>query len=466
MTALHLLSITDAGHQIASGTLSPVDLVRAYLDRIDAHDGTLRSFVLVRHEEAVLEAEQAAQDIRRGHSRGRLHGIPIALKDIIDTKGIRTTCGSRQLMDNVPKRDAHVWARLKEAGAILLGKLSNHEFANAGPSLDGPFPPPLNPWDESRYPGGSSSGSGVAVAAGLCMGALGTDTGGSIRVPAALCGIAGHKPTYGLVSRNGIFPVSNSMDHCGPMTWTSEDCAIMLSAIAGYDPRDPSSAEVSVPDFAGALGDRLDGLRIGLVRHFSHDDTKARDDVNAAIEDALTVLESLGAAVSDVVLPHLADFHACTATIMMAEAFAVHERDLKVRPSEYTELARARATLGAFISAADYVQAQRVRRLLAERYQNVMNDVDLVVCPSMPATAITAEEAQSAQKFFILDTSPLTMPFNCVGAPAISVCCGFGTDGMPIGMQIGGLPFDDNKVLRAAHAYERATPWRDKRPLP
>lgn len=465
MTELHRLSIADAGHRIASGALSPVDLVRAYLDRIEEHDGTLRSYVLVRREEAIQEAEQAAQEVGRGDFRGPLHGIPVAIKDIIDTKGIRTTCGSRQSMDNVPKRDAHVWARLKEAGAILLGKLSNHEFANAGPSLDGPFPPPLNPWDESRYPGGSSSGSGVAVAAGLCMGALGTDTGGSIRVPAALCGIAGHKPTYGLVSRSGIFPVSNSMDHCGPMAWTSEDCAIMLSAMAGYDRQDPSSAEVLVPDFASALGDRLDGLRIGLVRHFSHDDTKANDDVNAAIEGALIVLESLGAAVRDVVLPHLADFHACTATIMMAEAFSVHERDLKERPSEFTALARARATLGAFIGAADYVQAQRVRRLLAERYQIVMNDVDLIICPAMPATAITAEEAQSAQKFFILDTSPLTMPFNCVGAPAISVCCGFGNDGMPIGMQIGGSPFDDQKVLRAAHAYERATPWRDKRPI-
>lgn len=465
MTELHRLSIADAGRKIAAGTLSPVDLARAFLDRIDAHDGALKSFVLVRREDAVLEAEQAAQEIRRGRSRGPLHGIPVAIKDIIDTKGIRTTCGSRQLMDNVPTRDAHVWARLKEAGAVLLGKLSNHEFANAGPSLDGPFAPPLNPWDGTRYPGGSSSGSGVAVAAGLCMGALGTDTGGSIRVPAALCGIAGHKPTYGLVSRDGIFPVSNSMDHCGPMAWTSEDCAIMLSVMAGYDPRDPASAEVSVPDFAGALGDRLDGVRIGFARHFSHDDVKADDDVNAAIDGALVVLESLGAAITDVVLPGLADFHACTATIMMAEAFAVHERDLKERPLEFTALSRARATLGAFIGAADYVQAQRVRRVLAERYRAVMNDVDLIVCPAMPATAITADEAQSAQKFFILDTSPLTMPFNCVGAPAISVCCGFGNDGMPIGMQIGGSPFDDHKVLKAAHAYERATPWRDKRPM-
>ena len=466
MTALHELSIAEAGRQIAAGDLAPVDLTRAFLDRIDRHDGTLRSYVLVRGDQAMAEAERAGEEIRQGRHRGPLHGIPIALKDIVDTKGIRTTYGSRQYEDHVPDRDAHLWGRLKAAGAILLGKLSNHEFANSGPSLDGLFPPPLNPWNHDRYPGGSSSGSGATAAAGLCMMAVGTDTGGSIRVPAAFCGIAGFKPTYGLVSRHGVFAVSNSMDHCGPMTWTAEDCALVLAVMAGHDPEDPSSADLPTVDYASALGERLDGLRVGCVRHFSNEDYTVDDEVNDAVDVALAVMAELGANVTDVTLPSLSDFHAATLPIMVAEAYAVHEADLKRRPQDFTELARARATLGAFVRAVDYVQAQRVRRVLAERYRQVLTDVDVVVCPSMSSTAITVAAAQSVQKFVILDNPVLTMPFNCVGAPAISVCCGFGADGMPIGMQIGGRPHDDATVLHAAVAYERATPWRDLRPVP
>ena len=431
MTALHELSIAEAGSRIAAGELAPVDLTRAFLERIDRHDENVHSYVLICGDQAVAEAERAGVEIRKGRYRGPLHGIPVALKDIVNTKGIRTTYGSRQYEHHVPDRDAHPWARLKDAGAILLGKLSNHEFANAGPSLDGLFPPPLNPWNHDRYPGGSSSGSGAAVAAGLCMMAVGTDTGGSIRVPAAFCGIAGLKPTYGLVSRHGVFAVSNSMDHCGPITWTAADCALALSVMAGHDPEDPSSANLPTVDYASALGERLDGLRVGCVRHFSREDYAVDEEVNDAVDVALSVMAELGATVTDVALPSLSDFHAATLPIMVAEAYAVHEAELKWRPQDFTELARARARLGAFVGAADYVQAQRVRRTLAERYRQVLREVDVVVCPTMSSTAITAAAAQSVQKFVILDNPVLTMPFNCVGAPAISICCGYCADGSP-----------------------------------
>ncbi len=464
--ALHYLSIAEASKRIAAGELSPVDLVRAFLDRIEALDPSLRSFVLVRPEDAMVEARKAEDEIVTGRWRGPLHGMPVGLKDIYETKDVRTTACSRLLKDHVPSEDSFAWGRLKEAGAILLGKHENPEFACGGPAEDGLFPHARNPWDTKRYAGGSSSGSGVAVAAGLCMGAMGSDTGGSIRVPASLCGIVGLKPSYGRVSRRGVFPLSFSLDCCGPMARTTEDCAILLATVAGYDSFDPSSAELPVPDYRQALTEGLEGLRIGFIRHFSHTDAPVSDDVNTALDDAVEVFQGLGAKVTDVVLPPLWDFNAVLTTIIRSEGFAVHERDLLERPHLYTEYARGRLMLGAFVPSADYLQAQRVRRRLVEDYNAVFQAVDVLVCAGILKTAGLMTTVSAAHKFVFLQEPVITAPFSVVGAPSISICCGFDHKGMPIGMQIAGKPFDEATVLRAAHGYERATPWRDRRPLP
>src|SRR5690242_20122664 len=269
------LSAAEAGRQIAAGTLSPVALTEAYLDRIAALDGELHSYVLVLRDEAMNAARQAERENRDGHRRGPLHGVPIGLKDIYKTKGIRTTAGSPRFLDHVPDEDAETWVRLRDAGAILLGKQETHEFAIGGPDFSLPFPPARNPWNTAHYPSGSSSGSAVAVAAGLCAAAMGSDTGGSIRGPAAYCGIVGLKPTYGRVSRRGVFPLSYSLDHCGPLTRSVEDCAIMMQALAGYDPQDPASADVPVPNYRTSLTPRLDGLKVGVIRHFHERDAVA-----------------------------------------------------------------------------------------------------------------------------------------------------------------------------------------------
>ena len=463
--ALHYLTIAEASRRIAAGDQSPVDLVRAFLDRIEALDPSLRSFILVRPDDAMAEARKAEDEIVAGRWRGPLHGIPVGLKDIYETKGVPTTGCSRLLKDHVPGEDSFAWARLKDAGAILLGKHENPEFACGGPAEDGLFPYARNPWDTKRYAGGSSSGSGVAVAAGLCMAAMGSDTGGSIRVPASLCGIAGLKPSYGRVSRRGVFPLSFSLDCCGPMARTTEDCAILLAAAAGYDALDPSSVNLPVPDYREHLTEDLEGLRVGFVRHFSHTDAPVSDDINSALYDAIGVFKGLGAKVFDVVLPPLWDFNAVLTTIIRAEGFAVHERDLRERPHLYTDYARGRLMLGAFVPSADYLQAQRVRRQLVEDYNAVFRSVDVLVCAGILRTAGLMSTVSAAHKFVFLREPVITGPFSVVGAPSMSVNCGFDDQGLPIGMQIAGKPFDEATVLRAAHGYERATPWCDRRPL-
>ena len=462
---LAYLSIAEAARQIAAKDLSPVDLVNACLSRIEIWDGRLRSYVLVRPDAALAEARRAADDIARDRGRGPLHGIPFGLKDVYGTAGIPTTGCSQLLLDNVPSEDCSAWARLKAAGAILLGKHENAELATGGPADDGPFPTARNPWNTDRYAGGSSSGSGVAVAAGLCLGAMGTDTGGSIRVPAALCGIAGLRPTFGRVSRRGVIPLANSLDCCGPMAWTAEDGAIVLKAIAGHDPLDPASADVPVDDYTSSLTLNMKGLRIGFIRHFSHGDARASDAVNEALDAALEVFASLGARVRDVMLPSLWDFSAVFSVVGRAEAYAVHERDLMERPQLYTRFARDRLRLGAFIGAGDYVRAQKVRKRLVARYAAAFEDVDILVCAAALETADRIEDVTRTHTFVHLDVPVITAPFSVVGAPSISVCCGFDHAGLPIGMQISGRPFDEATILTAAAAYERATPWRDRRPM-
>ncbi len=454
-------TIAEAAADIASGRLSPVALTEACLARIEARDGELHSFIRVEKQAALESARKVETEVRAGRLRGPLHGIPIAHKDIFHTAGIPTTAHSRLLIDHVPTTDAFTVASLASAGAIMMGKLTAHEFAWGGPSFDLPWPPARNPWNTDHFTGGSSSGTGAAVAAGLVLGGTGSDTGASIRAPSAFCGIAGHKPTYGLCSRAGIEPLSFLLDHAGPMAWTVEDCAILLQAMAGHDPADPASAKVAVPDYRNALANGVSGLDIGVVRHFYNQDASVSDETGAAIESALGVLTSLGARVRDITLPALQDWHACGSLILLAETYAVHESWLRTRYDEYGEIFRDRCALGAFITGADLVHAIRMRRELCKALSDTMDGIDVLVTAVMPGPAPRIE---AVSKFGGLEKPGFTLPFNVAGTPALSVCVGFDDSGLPLAMQIVGRPFDDAMVLRVGHAYERATTWRERRP--
>ena len=454
-------TIAEAARLIETRALSPVELVDSRLDRIARLDNRLNSFIRLTADEARAEARAAEAEIAAGHYRGPLHGIPIGLKDIYETKGVATTGHSKVMQDHVPQADAFSVARLRAAGAVVIGKLATHEFALGGPSFDLPWPPARNPWDTSRFTGGSSSGTGAAVAAGLVLGGTGSDTGGSIRGPAAYCGLAGIKPTYGLISRRGILPLSFALDHAGPLAWTAEDCAILLQAMAGHDPADPGSANRPIPDYRAALAGGAQGLRIGLVRHFYERDNEANAATRQAITAAAGTLEGLGCIVRELTLSPLADWAACGVTIMLAEAYAIHEANLRRRFTDYGEAFRDRMVLAGLITAADYVQAVRRRRELIDELDRAMADLDLVMTAAAPSEAPPID---GVGKFSIMERPSLTMPFNVTGSPAMSVCCGFTAEGLPLSFQIVGRRFADASVLRLAHAYEEATPWRSRRP--
>ena len=457
------LTIAEASALIGKRELSPVELVQSRLARIERFDSKLNSFIRVLGDQALVAARSAEAEIMAGHYRGSMHGIPIGLKDIYETKGIPTTGHSRVLIDHVPQQDATSVRLLTDAGAIVVGKLATHEFAFGGPSFDLPWPPARNPWDTSRFTGGSSSGTGAAVAAGLVLGGTGSDTGGSIRGPAAFCGLAGLKPSYGRVSRTGVLPLAFSLDHAGPMTWTVEDCAIMLRVMAGHDPADPGSANRPVPDYRGALSGDVTGLRIGLSRHFYETDNPANEATRQGIARAAKVLEDLGCSVREIRLPPLADWAACGVIIMLTEGYAIHEAALRERFADYGEAFRDRMALAALITGADYVQAVRRRRELAAELAAGMADLDLVMTAAAPSEAPPID---AVGKFAIFERPSLTMPFNVTGTPAMSVCCGYTGAGLPLAFQLAGRPFDEATVLKAAHAYEKATPWRSIRPPP
>jgi aspartyl-tRNA(Asn)/glutamyl-tRNA(Gln) amidotransferase subunit A len=458
-----LLTVAEAGRAIAEGRLSPIAMTEAYLERIDALDGELHSYVTVLHE----AARAAAREIAAGRPRGPLHGIPIGLKDIYKTNGIRTTAGSRRYEHHVPEEDAESWVRLRDAGAILLGKHETHEFAIGGPDFGLPFPPARNPWNTAHYPSGSSSGSAVAVAAGLCAAAMGSDTGGSIRGPAAYCGIVGLKPTYGRVSRRGVFPLSYSLDHCGPLTRTVEDCAILMQALAAYDPQDPASADVPVPDYRAALTSRLDGLRIGVIRHFHERDAADFGADSApsaayvgAFDAACRTLESLGARLVDLHLSPLIAYLDANRLIMLAEAYALHEADFRERPHLFGRLMFARVGLGAFLTAADYVEAVRQRRELAVEFARALTDVDVAISANATGPAPRIDQVPF---WGVYERASYTGPYNLTGSPALSVPIGF-EDGLPLAFQIAGKAFDEAGVLRVGHAFERATEFHRQRP--
>ncbi len=454
----YFLTIAEASALIRAKKLSPVELTRAYLDRVAKLDGELHAYILVLPEQAIADARRAESEIAAGDWRGNLHGIPIGLKDIYNTAGIATTGHSALFKNHVPAEDAVTVQKLRGAGAVVLGKLATHEFATGGPSFDLPWPPARNPWNVAHQPGGSSSGSGAAVAAGLCMAAMGTDTGGSIRSPSAWCGIAGFKPTYGRVSRRGILPLSFTLDHAGPMCWTTEDCALMMQALAGHDPLDPGSADLPVPDFSAALTGDVKALRIGVIRHFFETDLKAEPDVAAALEQALDVFRGLGASVRDIKLSPLDHYNKVTSLISRSEAYAIHERYLTTTPELYGELGRRRLAAGAFVRASDYVNALRHRARLTAEMDAAMVDCDVLMLPTKHQTAPRFRNEPAVRE------PSFTQPFNVTGRPALSVCSGFSAAGLPLSLQIVGKPFDDATVLKVGDAFEKATTFRKIRP--
>ena len=456
------LTIADLERLFDRGEASPVEVTQALLDRIAEYDGSLNSFIRVTPEVALAEAKAAEAELMAGRKRGPMHGVPYALKDIIETAGIATTGHSKLRQHYVPEADAELVRRLKAEGAVLIGKLATWEFALGGPSFDLPWPPARNPWDRNRLPGGSSSGAGAAVAAGFVPGAIGTDTGGSIRGPAAVCGIAGLKPTYGRVSRRGVFPNTFSMDHCGPLTRTAEDVAIMLGVIAGYDPEDPGSEDVPVPDYRAALGGTLEGMRLGLVESWL-EGPGVHPDVAPAIAAAVEVLRRLGAEIEPVRLSSLREYTDCKTTISTVELYAIHEHDLKTRPQDFGRILRNRVLPGALIGGEDYLAALRWRTVLAREQGRALQRVDALLTAAALGIADPAEPNEAPER--LVRSPSITMPFSVGGLPAIAIPCGFSrAEGLPLSLQIAAAPFAEATVLRIADAYQRATDWHQHHP--
>ncbi len=462
--ALHEITIAGANRAFAARKLSPVELTKAYLARIAEIDSTLHSYLLVTGDRALAEAAQAEAEIMRDGPRGPMHGVPYGLKDIYETKGLRTTAHSKLLEEYIPAEDCTAQKKLRAAGGVLLGKQATWEFALGGPSFDLPWPPARNPWDLSRSPSGSSSGAGASIAAGLCAGAMGSDTGGSIRMPAAACGIAGLKPTYGLVSRKGVLPNSFSFDHCGPMAWTVEDVALMLQVVAGYDPADPGSADAPAVDYAAALTRSVKGLKVGVVSAWYEEEVRAAPAVIAAMDESIRTFEALGCAVKRITLPTLRDFTDAKTPITLTEIYTIHENDLRTRPQDFGRSLRYRIMPGGLLRAEDYVQGMRWRNELTAMTLEAMRGFDVIITAGAfePATPIAEENPPVV---IGAKTPSLTSPFNLTGMPALTVCNGFMASGLPVGMQIAGRPFDDATVLAVGHAFETTTGFRSKRPV-
>ena len=468
MEALELcyMSAGELSRHIRDRRVSPVEVIDAHLARIEATEPTLNSFITLLPEHARDAARRAEAQIQAGNYRGPLHGIPVGLKDLFDTAGVRTTSGSRILDNFIPQEDCTVAARFQQAGAILLGKLNMHQFAYGPTGENFDYGHMHNPWNPELVTGGSSGGSGSAAAAGQCTITMGSDTGGSVRIPAALCGIVGLKPTYGLVSRAGLTPLSWCLDHPGPMVRTVEDAALTMNVIAGHDPRDPATTTRELPDYTANLNGSVEGLRIGVVREYF--EAPLDTEIAAAVRAAIAQLSEMGATVTDVSLPMFADAQAISGTILMSEAAAYH-RDLLARDgAKLTPSVRLRLEAGLFVTAADYLKAQQARARFNYEMSQLFQDVDLLAGPSEPITAPPTLAAEvSIGESTVGTTGALTQytrPYNISGTPAISLPCGFSYSGMPIGLQLAGRPFEEATVLRAAHAYEQVTDWHGRRP--
>ncbi len=462
MSDLVWKSMVEVARLVRAKEVSPVEVVQAHLGRIAALDGKVRAYITVMSESALAAAKAAEAAVMSGETLGPLHGVPVGLKDLYCTKGVRTTG------DWLPTEDATVVSRLVGAGAIVLGKLNMHEFAYGPEGVNPHYGTPWNPWDAvaHRICGGSSSGSGAAVAVGLCPGALGSDTGGSIRIPASLCGISGIKPTYGRVSRAGVLPLAWSLDHVGPMCRSAADCALMLGAMAGYDPRDPSTSVLPVPDYTAALTGAVKGLRIGVLRALFMESAAAEQ--RQGVEQALRMLGALGASVQDVNLETVKLAPAASSALIAAEAYAYHEPWIKTRPREYGADVLQRLRVGAFVSGGDYVNGQRVRVLIRNDVDAALAKLDVLIGPTTPISATPVGQGEveigGEQQPVRPALIRFTRPFNVSGHPAASVPCGFTAEGLPIGLQIVGRPFDEATVLRVADAYQRVTDWHTRRP--
>jgi aspartyl-tRNA(Asn)/glutamyl-tRNA(Gln) amidotransferase subunit A len=455
------MTLREIAKKIRSGETSPSEIVRLLLEQIRRTDDKLQAYITVCEESSLKLAEAAELQLKAGHDLGVLHGIPVSIKDLYETEGIRTTCGSRLMQDYVPKKDSTVVARLKSKGAIVLGKLNTHEFA-----LGAMSPPTKNPWDLGRIPGGSSGGSAAALAMGSAIATTGSDTGGSIRIPASFCGVVGLKPTYGRVSRAGIFPESWSLDHAGPLTKRLEDAALLLRIMAGRDELDPTSSDLPVPDYVQELETNIAGLRIGVPTNhfFEHCDCEVAKAVNAAVE----VLEGLGCTKVEFEFPSISEIMAAYTTIDLCEASAYHEREIEQRPADFQPDVRLLLEQGLLIPASYYIQAQRVRAMLFAKVMSLFDHLDVIVTPSVPI--VSPQVSQTIVRIDDYEESVdsaavrYLAPFNLTGLPALSIPCGFSSKGLPIGMQIAGRAYDESTILRLGHEYENATEWHMRLP--
>jgi len=455
------LDIRAANELYQRQQLSPVELTRLCLDRIETLNPRLNAFITVTRESALAEANQAETEIRRGVARGPLHGIPIAIKDLIDIKGTITSAASEIFKDRMPDSDAEVVVRLRRAGAVILGKTNLHEFAYGGTCVPSYFGPVRNPWDPERIAGGSSGGSGAAVAAGLCLGAIGTDTAASVRHPAAYCGVTGLKATYGRVSTRGVVPLSWSLDHVGPIARTAFDAACMLAAIAGHDDGDPTSVQVPTDAYVDLISASTAGLKLGWVRHPYFDDLDA--DIEAAVTEAMAVLSGMTAGIVATDLP----YNNLLMTIASAEAYAFHHEFLRATPEKYQPMTRKRLQQAASISAADYILARREMDRLRRQANDAFEQVDLLVTPTTAIAPIRISEG-TLDPPLPANGTPIefrnTHMFDVLGLPAISVPCGFTRGGLPVGLQIAGPRFEEARVLQLAHAFQTVTDWHRQSP--
>ena len=466
-THLHYLSIAETAAMLRAKEISPVEVAQVYLDRIDAHDGRLRAYITVMREQALAQAREAERDIQAGRYIGPLHGIPVAVKDILYTRGVLTSAGSKVLSDHLPSDDSTIIERLRSAGAVLLGKLNLSEFAIGG-TIDHPFGTPRNPWNTDHSAGASSSGSGIAVAAGLCAGALGSDTGGSIRGPSSFCSIVGIRPTYGRVTRHAVVPMAWSLDTVGPMTRTVQDCAVMLQAIAGHDPRDPSSSSEPVPSYTQSIDAGTRDLRIGLPKEmFDFEGLDA--EVHDAVTMAVGVLEELGASSEPVSLPASERSGAVFISIGDVECAAFHSKWLRTRGDDYDWSTRTRLESAALAPATAYIRAERARALIRREMLEALETHEVLVMPTSPVPPPSIEASTGSpggyyQGRLDLGRRRYTSPAALAGLPTLSVPCGFSKAGLPMGVQIVGRPFAEATLFTVGRAYEAATEWHSMHP--
>ena len=477
MKALDLegLTIGEVAPLIRKKQISPLELTRRYLERIKKLNPSLNAYLAITEDDAVAAARRAEREISKGNYRGPLHGIPVSIKDNIAVKGVTTTAGSKILADWVPDFDATVVERLKGAGAVILGKTNMHEWAKGSNSINPFYGTSCNPWDTARTPGGSSGGSAVAVAAGLCLASVGTDSAGSVRNPASLCGTVGLKPTLGRVSSFGGVAGTGgyTVNHFGVLTRTVQDCAVVLGHIAGHDPKDPLSSDEPVPNYTKPIGVPVKGMKVGIIKGYFEQSLVG--EVRSAFDEALKTLKALGMKIEEITIPHIDLVPALQAASTRPEANSDHDQYLRTRPRDYSPGLLYTLIAGLLIPAPVYVTAQRVRRLLCQEFDTAFEKVQVIVAPTLFSTAPTIEECNrgyieaDGKRINLTDRAGnfltrYTIPFNVTGLPTISVCCGFSSSDLPIGMQISAPPFQEGKVLQVAHAYERTAEWYKRNP--